>query len=357
MLLHNLGCMVQVLEMHHEPPQDPMDMNPVREPRRCSPAALRGICRNMQEAKPPDDYHELMWLQPCVKAQLSSFANQCLFRMLCASFQQPLLDLHCPANPLASQESGRFQVLLEVLMWPAPAAVSAFTSNLRRCLDSKLSLPPSWKHIGPTKMPNSRPLRMFPMRAFKHVCSSDPPYEALQFLMCDAAIAAAALAPPTRKPNNHIYDIMPPELWNIVGENLATLDGTGLMGASVLAPAIHRFQLLSQDCAPFARRAWGQLSRECGVFIQHSSGLSSLLNQLNKPSVPSFHNLSTKLDLPNEARMRLIPRPKPILSKLQLLCNQPDLPCHQHLYLQIRLTLPWQASCYCCIPLLSCMPS
>lgn len=319
--------MLQVDKTFNEPPAEPMETgSPAREPRKYSPAALRGICQGMQETKAPSNYHELMWLQPSVQAQLSSFANQCLLRMLCASLSQPLTDIHGQSGASKSEESGWWRAQLEVLMWPASAAASPFlATNLRRCLDKKLSLPPTWKPIAPTKMPNG-PLRMFPMRAFNHICSSEPPYEALQFLVSNGANQAAALAPPTEIPN-HLFFELTEDIWDQVAEQLASLGSSSLMGASVLAPAIHRFQLLSKNCVAPAKKAWARLSKECSGFIKQCNGLASMLERLNKPNVPSFHHLITRLDLPKEINTKSPPNAKPFLSKLQLLLDQSLIFC------------------------------
>ena len=322
-------CMIQVAGMVDEPPAEPMETAlPAIEPRKYSPAALRGICQGMQEAKAPSNYHELMWLQPSVEAQLSSFANQCLLRMLCASFAQPLTNIHGQSGASKSKESGWLRAQLEVLMWPASASASTFfATNLRRCLDNKLSLPPTLKPIAPTKMPNGT-LRLFSMRAFNHLCSSEPPYEALQFLVSDGANQAAALAPPTEIPN-HLFFALPEVIWDEVAEQLASLGSSGLMGAYVLAPAIHRFQLLSRNCVAPAKKAWAKLSVECGGFIKQCNGLESMLKRLNKPSVPSFHHLITRLDLPKEINTRSLPNAKPFLSELQLLLDHFPILCCQ----------------------------
>ena len=251
--------MLQVLEIFLEPPEaptvlqslvQPMDVDMSQKgPRRYSPATLQGICQDMQAASQPSKYHQLIWLQPKIKAQLSSFANQCLACMLCASFPQPLGDLHYHACPFNDAGGPRMMsgVELEVLMWPAPATDSAFITNLSRCLDNQLSLRSAEELIGPLKVPDNvpGPHRICPMRAFNQICSSEASYEARLFLKCDGALKTAALAPPARI---HLglkaLDIMPLELWDRVGDELGSLEGTGLLGASVLAPAIHRFQLL-----------------------------------------------------------------------------------------------------------------
>ncbi|KAK9862502.1 hypothetical protein WJX84_005066 [Apatococcus fuscideae] len=73
-----------------------------------------------------------------------------------------------------------------------------------------------------------------------------------------------------------------------------------------------------RGCAPHAKRAWERLSKQCGDLIQHSGGLSTLLKRLNKPSVPSFFQLPTRLNLgPDPAynpRSIAVGNSKPLLS-------------------------------------------
>lgn len=297
---------------------------PQKGPRRYSSAALKGICQDMQAASQPSKYHQLISLQPKIKAQLSSFANQCLVRMLCASFPQPLGDLHYQARPFNDEEGPRMMsgVELEVLMWPVPATDSAFITNLSRCLDDQLSLRSAEELIGHQKVPGHvlGPHRVFPMRAFNQICSSEASYEALLFLKCDRALKTAALAPPARiRFGLEPVNLMPLDCWRKVGQELASLEGTGLLGASVLAPAIHKLQLLHSQCAEAAEQAWAKLSGECSNFIQCCSGLSTVLNRLDTPAAPSFHNLSARLKFSPEKTVKITAKAKPILGALQLL--------------------------------------
>ena len=287
--------------------------------KRYSPGTLKGIRASMQKATQHAAIHqELVWICHHFSRHMSSFGGHCIGRLLCSQFPEPLGILHFQQGPQHGQDSAVFRAELEALIWPRPTSDRILKDNFRCAIDDEAIsqwIAKCW--CLPPYGPNPKPPDITSEQAFTQLCSIRKPLSALAFLI-DTWFHERAPMP--SNPPCLALDLLPMELWEIIGAELSAVDPTGFEGPSVVAPAILRLQLLSKDFAGLAKVCWAECSRGASRMIE-ASGLAKIFALRTWPSTNSRGQKipAAKRDIRAIERSIGAKLPRPVVGKAALM--------------------------------------
>ncbi len=284
--------------------------------KRYSPLALKGIRMSMQKASQSESlFDELVWIRHHFSRHLSSFGGNCLGRLFCSQFPEPLGILHNKHGPEHGQDSALFRAELEMLMWPRPASDEVFTDNLRRAIDDEAARQWASKSLHSHRACQARP-KVSSVQAFEQLGSIRRPASALRFLV-DTCFHENAPAPASNPGPRLALDVLPLEIWELIAAEIAAVEPYGFQGMSVVAPAISKLQLLSRDFAGLAQACWEESAKAASCLIE-KAGFDGSFSSWQQTSSAAFNNLASRLNVKFREWHPETKSPKPVIGELDL---------------------------------------